>query len=247
MQIHIITLFPEMFDALNHSIIRRAQQLKRVQLHFWNPRNFASPPHRQVDDRPFGGGPGMVLQVEPLQLAVQAARKVTQSPLVIYFSPQGIPLTQDLLKQQTQYSELILVAGRYEGVDERFIDLEVDQTYSIGDFVVSGGELPAMLYIDAVTRLLPGVLGHPDSILEESFNNDLLDYPHYTRPANYQGLKVPEVLLSGHHDAIKRWRLKQSLGKTWQMRKDLLKRRVLTREEQELLQEYIEEQAHTDH
>lgn len=244
MLIHVITLFPEMFQALNFSMMHRAQKMGLLQLHCLNPRDFAPSPHRQVDDRPFGGGAGMVLQVEPLQKAVQVARQRSPgSAPVIYFSPQGMPLTQELALRMTQYSNLILVAGRYEGVDERFIELEVDEVYSIGDFVVSGGELPAMLFIDAVIRLLPGVLNDPESIEHESFSTGLLEHPHYTRPAIYQGLKVPEVLLSGNHQAIKRWRQKQALGKTWQMRKDMLERKVLTYDEQALLREYIEQQS----
>lgn len=243
MQIHLVSLFPEMFAALNFSIPKRAQQLNLLQLHSWNPRDFAPPPHRQVDDRPFGGGPGMVMQVAPLQAATQAARKQCDAAVrVIYFSPQGTPATQEKIAQLAKCPTLILVAGRYEGVDERFIELEVDEVIAIGDFVVSGGELPAMMLIDAIARLLPGVLGDPESLIHESFNENLLDYPQYTRPALYQGLAVPEVLLSGHQQAISRWRHKQSLGKTWQTRQDLLKRKVLTADEQKLLQEFIDEQ-----
>ena len=239
---HLITLFPEMFSALDHSILKRAQQANLFKLNFCNPRQFSIPPHCQVDDRPYGGGPGMVMQIEPLQKAVQAAKKVcaNQGP-VIYLSPRGKSLNQTIIKELSAQSDLIIIAGRYEGVDERLIELEVTENYSVGDFVVSGGELPAMLLIDAVVRLLPGVLGHDQSAAQDSFSNGLLDCDHYTRPPSYQGLSVPKILLSGNHEVIRRWRLKNSLGKTWQMRKDLLKNRVLTAEEQQLLNEYVKE------
>ena len=244
MKFSIITLFPDMFQALSAGVVGRAQQAKRIELDFTNPRDFATDPHRTVDDRPYGGGPGMVMQAQPLEAAIQAIRNSHTQPIKsIYLSPQGRPLTHQAVAELSQLPQLILVAGRYEGIDQRFLDHHIDEEWSIGDFVVSGGELPAMMLIDAVTRLLPGVLGHPQSAEQDSFASGLLDCPHYTRPEQFNDESVPNVLLSGDHQAIARWRLKQSLGKTWQMRPDLLKRRVLTADEKTLLEEYISEQA----
>ena len=238
MQIHIITLFPEMFKALNYGITGRAQNRQLLQLEFWNPRDFTTDVHHTVDDRPYGGGPGMVMKVAPLSEAIQAAKAKLGSPApVIYLSPQGRPLKQDHIVDLAQRPRMILLCGRYEGVDQRLIDSEVDEVYSIGDYVVSGGELPAMTLIDALTRLLPEALGDPESAAQDSFSQGLLDHPHYTRPAEINGLTVPSVLLEGDHRAISRWRLQQSLKNTWQNRPDLIKIAILSREQQQLLDE----------
>jgi len=244
--IDIISLFPEMFTALNSSIPGRAQQKNLLALHYINPRDFTNNPHHRVDDRPYGGGPGMVMQYQPLKAAIDAAKARLPKARVIYLSPQGQPLTQALVRQFATESELILLAGRYEGIDERLIESCVDMELSCGDYVLSGGELPAMIMIDAITRLLPGALGDEASSLTDSFSDGLLDYPHYTRPESIDQLNVPAVLLNGDHKAISRWRLKQSLGKTWQKRPDLIKMRSLTGEEQQLLAEYIKENSPTE-
>jgi tRNA (guanine37-N1)-methyltransferase len=243
MKIGIVSLFPEMFTALQHSIPGRAQKLDLLKLAYWNPRDFAHDKHRQVDDRPYGGGPGMVMKVQPLFDAIQAAKTAmaAQTP-VIYLSPQGKVFDQAAANYWASQSGFILVAGRYEGIDERLLTTVIDEEWSMGDYVLSGGELPAMCMIDAVARLLPGVLGDEESAQQDSFGAGLLDCPHYTRPEVINALKVPEVLLSGDHSAIKRWRLKQSLGKTWLKRPDLLKKYLLNPEEQVLLAEFIEEQ-----
>lgn len=243
MIINIVTLFPEMFKALDYSIVGRAQRNKIIELHYWNPRDFTDDPHNSVDDRPYGGGPGMVMKFAPLHRTINAAKQaIQQSPSkVILLSPQGEPLTQAAILTLSQEPALILVAGRYEGVDERLIEEDIDEEWSVGDYVVSGGELPAMIMIDAITRHQKGALGHEDSAQSDSFSSGLLDCPHYTRPEIVAGKRVPEVLLSGDHKAIVKWRLKQSLGKTWQKRQDLLKRHILTTEEQNLLDQYISE------
>lgn len=243
MQIKVVTLFPEMLDAIaGYGITGRAIQQGLVTLGAVNPRDFTSDRHRTVDDRPYGGGPGMVMKVEPLQAAIAAARaELGDGAKVIYLSPQGKTLDQQGVKQLVSGDSLILIAGRYEGIDERLIEANVDEEWSIGDYVLSGGELPAMVLIDAVVRQLPGALGHEDSAEEDSFANGLLDHPHYTRPEQLAGRDVPEVLLSGDHEKIRRWRLKQSLGRTWLRRRDLLAARALSAEEEELLAEFIAE------
>lgn len=242
MHISTITLFPKMFDALQSGIVGRAQKNNLLKLSFDNPRDFTTDPHRTVDDRPYGGGPGMVMRYEPLAAAIDHAKQThPHNTPVIYLSPQGKPLTHDLVNTLSQETDLILLAGRYEGVDERLIEDKVDVEVSIGDYVLSGGELPAMVLIDAITRLLPGALGHENSATEDSFFNGLLDHPHYTRPEMTAEKTVPEVLLSGDHQAIEAYRLKQSLGRTWQRRPDLLKRRVFTPKEQKLLEDYQRE------
>lgn len=244
MQIGLITLFPEMFDLLKYGVIGRALERHLLILSFWNPRDYTSDPHRTVDDRPYGGGPGMVMKFEPLQAAFTAAKSALgQTTKVIHLSPQGKLLTQSVVAEKARSSPFILVSGRYEGIDERLIEAEVDEEWSIGDYIVSGGELPAMVFIDAITRLLPGTLGHEDSASQDSFTSGFLDFPHYTRPKKIADRSVPEVLLNGDHAAIARWRFKQSLGRTWQRRKDLLQGRSLTENEQRLLDEFIEESS----
>jgi len=207
-----------------------------------NPRDYTVDKHRTVDDRPYGGGPGMLMKIDPLQQAIAAAREAVGAGTdakVIYLSPQGQRFTHGKAVALAQEQALILVAGRYEGVDERLIEAEVDEELSIGDYVLSGGELAAMVVIDAVTRQLPGVLGHELSAQEDSYVDGLLDCPHYTRPEEYQGKRVPNVLLSGNHEEIRRWRLKQALGRTYERRPDLLQGRAMTPEEEKLLAEYL--------
>jgi len=241
MRIDVVTLFPEIIRAyVDVGIVGRAVKRGLVQLGTWNPRDYTSDVHRTVDDRPYGGGPGMVMKVEPLHEALQDARKQhDERPSVIYLSPQGRRLDQAMVAELAQQPWLILVAGRYEGIDERFIEQEIDEEVSIGDYVLSGGELAALTMIDAVTRLQPEALGDADSAEQDSFSDGLLDCPHYTRPEKLQGEAVPEVLLSGNHKLIARWRRKQALGRTWSRRPDMLQDRVLNDEDQRLLEEYI--------
>lgn len=228
MNFAIVTLFPEMFAALTeYGVVGRAFREGLVTLRCWNPRDFTTDKHQTVDDRPYGGGPGMVMRVEPLAAAVNAAKQKLPEAKVVYLSPQGKRLNQNAVKAFAQSRPLILIAGRYEGVDERFIQQYVDEEWSIGDYVLSGGELAAMVLIDAVVRNLPGVLGHELSAVQDSFSEGLLDYPHYTRPetfcsANGEEQKVPDVLLSGNHEMIRRWRHEQSLARTMERRPDLL-------------------------
>jgi tRNA (guanine37-N1)-methyltransferase len=243
MQIALVSLFPEMFAAVaDHGVTGRAVKQGLVALSHTNPRDFTVDKHRTVDDRPYGGGPGMLMKIDPLQQAIAAAKEAAGGQAsVIYLSPQGKRFTHDVAASLAQRESLVLVAGRYEGVDERLIEAEVDEELSIGDYVLSGGELAAMVVIDAVTRQLPGVLGHELSAQEDSYADGLLDCPHYTRPEEFQGSVVPEVLLSGDHEKIRRWRLKQALGRTHERRPDLLKDRVMSPEEQNLLAEYLRE------
>jgi len=224
MQIDVITLFPDMLAAVtDHGITGRAVRQDLVTIDCLNPRDFTEDKHRTVDDRPYGGGPGMVMKIEPLRKAIDAARaKSGGSAKVIYLSPQGRQLDQAGVEELSSRERIILIAGRYEGIDERLIDSEVDEEWSIGDYVLSGGELAAMVMIDAVVRQLPGALGHEQSAREDSFAEGLLDCPHFTRPEIYQGRPVPDVLLSGDHENIRRWRLKQALGRTWLRRRDLI-------------------------
>jgi tRNA (guanine37-N1)-methyltransferase len=237
-----------MFDALTcGGITSRAIDKGLLQLGLWNPRDYTHDRHRTVDDRPYGGGPGMVMSVAPLQEALTAAKQTLRQDgftdvQVMYLTPQGRRLDQSAVKELAQRSGFILVSGRYEGIDERFLQTEVDEEWSIGDFVLSGGELAAMVTIDAVARMLSGVLGHDQSAEQDSFMNGLLDYPHYTRPEAINGLAVPEVLMSGDHAAIARWRLKQALGKTWLKRRDLFENIELDAQQQQLLAEFIAEQ-----
>jgi tRNA (guanine37-N1)-methyltransferase len=243
MRIQVVTLFPQMLDAVAaYGITGRAVERGLLEIGRWNPRDYTADRHRTVDDRPYGGGPGMVMMVEPLRAAIRAARQ--QAPAgapVIHLSPQGRVLDQAGLRELAALPGMVLVASRYEGVDERAIAAEVDEEWSIGDYVLSGGELAAMVVIDGVTRLLPGALGHEDSAEQDSFADGLLDYPHYTRPEVIDGETVPAVLLSGDHAAIRRWRRKQALGRTWLRRPDLLAGLELDREQQQLLDEFIRE------
>ncbi|MDO9150012.1 MAG: tRNA (guanosine(37)-N1)-methyltransferase TrmD [Methylotenera sp.] len=238
----IVTLFPEMFDAITkYGITSRALQQGIYEVGFWNPRDFTSDNHKTVDDRPYGGGPGMVMLVQPLEKAINAA-KATQTAekidhWVVHLSPAGKPLTHQKVMELSKKQGLVLLASRYEGVDQRLIDAEVDEEISIGDYVLSGGELPAMALMDAIIRQLPGALGDSDSAIEDSFVDGLLDCPHYTRPEEYNGSRVPEVLMSGNHAKIKQWRLKMSLQRTRDQRPDLLAARPLTKEEARLLKE----------
>lgn len=243
MRIAVVSLFPEMFSAVTeYGISSRAVKQGLLELKVINPRDFSGDRHGTVDDRPYGGGPGMVMMIEPLRAAIKAAREWMAAPApVIYLSPQGETLQQKKAAELARLERLILIAGRYEGIDQRLIQLEVDAELSIGDYVLSGGELPAMILIDAMVRMLPGALGDAQSAEQDSFSDGLLDCPHYTRPEEYQGHRVPAVLLSGNHKEIRRWRLKQALGKTWQQRPDLLTRRLLSDEEQKLLNEFIAE------
>jgi tRNA (guanine37-N1)-methyltransferase len=242
MWVGLVSLFPEMFRAIADSgITSRAVKNGLVGLEYWNPRDFTEDAYRRVDDRPYGGGPGMVMLIEPLRRSIAAARAAAEAkglqPKVIYLSPQGRVLTQTGVRELAAEEALILLCGRYEGIDERLIRREVDAEWSIGDYVLSGGELPAMVLIDAVTRLLPGALGSEASAEEDSFTDGLLDCPHYTRPEVYEGEEVPAVLLSGDHAAIRRWRRRQSLERTIQRRPDLLEKATLDKEQQKLLDE----------
>ncbi len=240
MRFDVITLFPEAFAAIRSGVSGRAIERGLATLQLWNPRDYTQDVHRTVDDRPYGGGPGMVMKVAPLRDAISDARaQAAAGTPVVYLSPQGRRFDQRQARELAGRPGVILVAGRYEGIDERFIDTCVDEEWSIGDFVMSGGELPAMVVMDTVIRLLPGALGHEDSAVEDSYTDGLLDCPHYTRPESVEGLGVPKVLMSGDHQAIRRWRLKQSLGRTWIRRPDLLETRGLTDEERRLLDEYI--------
>jgi tRNA (guanine37-N1)-methyltransferase len=243
MWIGVISLFPDMFRAItDFGVTGRAVKRGLLNIQCWNPRDFAHDKHRTVDDRPYGGGPGMLMMVQPLRDAIQAAKQAAGDDVkVIYLSPQGKKLTQSGVAELAQHQKLILVAGRYEGIDERVIQSEIDEEWSIGDYVLSGGELPAMTLVDAVSRLVPGVLGDMASAEQDSFTDGLLDCPHYTRPENLDGVMVPDVLLSGNHEHIRRWRLKQSLGRTWQRRPELLNNLALTDEQAKLLAEYVQE------
>ena len=256
--VDVVTLFPEMFFALTQSgISRRALEEGRWSLELWNPRDFTQDKHRTVDDRPYGGGPGMVMLPVPLEAALSAAkaRQLTVGVAVsrvVYLSPQGVPLThQRVMKfanevEQGKYVQsgqcgLVLLCGRYEGIDERLIARCIDEEISLGDFVLSGGEIPAMALLDAIIRQLPGVLNDAESAQQDSFVAGLLDCPHYTRPEEYAGQRVPDVLLSGHHEQIRRWRLKQALGRTWQRRPELLAGRELSKVETQLLGQFQEQ------
>lgn len=247
LQFDIITLFPPMFDAVTEcGVTGRARDSGLYQLVLWNPRDFAANSHRTVDDRPYGGGPGMVMMAEPLEKAIAAASQRQKSsgvrrPRVVFLSPQGRLLNHRLVMELSQEQGLVMIAGRYEGVDERLVRRQIDDEISIGDYVLSGGELAAMVVMDCVVRQIPGVLGDAESARQDSFVNGLLDCPHYTRPEAYKGEAVPPVLMSGNHAEIGRWRLKQALGRTWQRRPDLLAQRELSEEELALLEDFKKE------
>jgi len=245
MRIQVITLFPEEFTPLvDIGVTGRGIRAGKVQLELLNPRDFTDDRHRTVDDRPYGGGPGMVMAVEPLRSAIRAARDRAEGQgRVSLLSPQGRRVDQEAVRELAQRQELILVCGRYEGIDERLIELEVDEEWSIGDFVLSGGELAAAVIIEAITRLVPGVLGDEQSAQQDSFTDGLLDCQHYTRPEQVEGMAVPPVLLSGDHAAIENWRRKQSLGRTWLRRPELLEKLELDTESRALLAEFIQEHS----
>jgi len=239
MKIAVITLFPEMFAAItDYGVSGRAVKQGLVELKYFNPRDWTLDKHQTVDDRPYGGGPGMVMKVQPLQDALAAAKIWAEEAQVIYLSPQGPPLQQSVASELAEAGNLVLLAGRYEGVDERLLEREVDREISIGDYVLSGGELAAMVVVDAVTRLIPGALGHAQSAEQDSFSEGLLDCPHYTRPEELAGQVVPAVLMSGNHKNIRLWRHKQALGRTWLRRPDLLDKIELSEEQQALLTDF---------
>ncbi|NHI00941.1 MULTISPECIES: tRNA (guanosine(37)-N1)-methyltransferase TrmD [Oceanimonas] len=244
MWIGVVSLFPEMFRAVSdYGVTGRAVKEGLLTFESWNPRDFTRDKHRTVDDRPYGGGPGMLMMVQPLRDAIAAARAAAgEGAKVIYLSPQGRKLDQQGVCELAQQEKLILVAGRYEGVDERVIEADIDEEWSVGDYVLSGGELPAMVLIDAVARLVPGVLGDMASAEQDSFSEGLLDHPHYTRPEQLEGMAVPNVLLSGNHADIARWRMQQSLGRTWSRRPELLHNLALTDEQEQLLAQFVREQ-----
>ena len=247
MNFNIITIFPEMFAALKYGVVGRALESGLINLTCWNPRSYSEDRAGRIDDRPYGGGPGMVMQVEPLRQAINAAKETVASEngvakaLTVYLTPQGRLLDQRVVEELAAQQDLILLSGRYEGIDERLIESDVDLELSIGDYVLSGGEFAAMVLIDAIARTLPEALGDDESAKQDSFSQGLLDYPHYTRPENVAQEGVPKVLLSGNHEAIAKWRLKQALGRTWLRRPDLIKKRQLTNEETMLLHEFINE------
>lgn len=246
MRAGIVTLFPDMFAALSEfGVSSRAIRDGLAELSFWNPRDYSIDKHKTVDDRPYGGGPGMLMKTGPLEGAINAAKQELPGASVIYLTPQGKPLEQSAINQLARRDSLILLCGRYEGIDERVIETQVDEEYSLGDYVLSGGELAAMVCLDAIIRLQPGALGHEESAGQDSFMNGLLDCPHYTRPEEFAGKVVPPVLLSGDHEAIRKWRLKQSLGRTWQRRPELIERlskvKELTDEHKQLLEMFISE------
>lgn len=245
MHFGVVTLFPEWVEQVGRfGVIGRAVERGLLRLDTTDPRAFATDVHRTVDDRPYGGGPGMVMKVEPLRSAIRATREALPAgSRTVFLSPHGRVFDQAVAAEYRDLPGLLLVAGRYEGMDERVFRMEADEALTVGDYVLSGGELPAMLVIDAVARLVPGVLGDADSAAQDSFSNGLLDCPHYTRPEVVEGLQVPAVLLSGDHEAIRRWRLKAALGRTWMVRPELLADRRLSAEERELLDEYIAARA----
>jgi tRNA (guanine37-N1)-methyltransferase len=245
MRIAVVSLFPAMIrEALAHGVVGRAIERGILQIECFDPRDHAADVHRTVDDRPYGGGPGMVLKVEPLRSALRSAvATLPAGSRRVYLGADGQPFDQGMARAACNWPGLVLVAGRYEGVDERFIERETDAQWSIGDYVLSGGELPALVVIDAIARLIPGTLGSAESAVQESFSEGLVDWPHYTRPPAIDGQSVPAVLMSGDHEAIRRWRLQQALGRTWLRRPELLERRGMNDEERELLEEFKIERA----
>ena len=242
MRIDVITLFPELVEqVVACGVVGRAAEQNLLELHCWNPRDYTRDRHRTVDDRPYGGGPGMLMKVQPLEDAIAAVRRQNAIAPLVYLSPQGELITQQLLARQVELGSVVFLCGRYEGIDERLIQREVDAEWSLGDYVISGGELAAMVCIDAMARLLPGALGHEASAAQDSFSAGLLDCPHYTRPEEYRGDRVPGVLMNGNHREIETWREKQALGRTWQRRPDLLERIELDARQRALLDEFIAE------
>lgn len=244
MRFEVVTLFPGLVaSVVAHGIVARAHETGLIRLGTWNPRDYARDRYRTVDDRPYGGGPGMVMKVAPLRAAIRAARAAAGgTSRVLYLSPQGRRLDQAGVRELTTRRSLVLVCGRYEGIDERIIDSEIDEEWSVGDYVLSGGELAAMILVDAITRLLPGALGDAASAEQDSYAEGLLDCPHYTRPEDMEGQRVPQVLLQGDHGAIRRWREQQALGRTWLRRPDLLQELRLTDTQRRLLDEFIQAQ-----
>ena len=242
LRLAVVTLFPDMFQALHFGVIEQAFARGLIEMSFINPRDFTSRSSDRVDDRPFGGGPGMVMQVEPLYQAIMQAKQQLPQARVIHLSPCGRPVTHSAILSAYQNQSLILLSSRYEGVDERLVDLAVDEQWSVGDFVVSGGELPAMMCIDAMARMIPGVLGHPESAAQDSFAQGVLDCPHYTRPAEIYGMTVPEVLRQGNHQAIAKWRGHQALKRTWLRRPDLLAKVTLSEEQKSWLHKWQDEE-----
>ncbi|MGB1310389.1 MAG: tRNA (guanosine(37)-N1)-methyltransferase TrmD [Leucothrix sp.] len=242
MNISVITLFPELVQSVvAEGVVGRAHKRGLIQLKCINPRDFTKDVHRTVDDRPYGGGPGMVMRADSLVNAIRQQRQKAADTKVIYLSPQGMPLKQSMLSGLSKQANVVLVCGRYEGIDERVVKLAIDEEWSIGDYVLSGGELAAMVVVDGVTRLLPEVLGHNESAVADSFTEGLLDHPHYTRPEVFEGLQVPEVLLSGDHQRIKKWRRQQSLGRTQTRRADLLENKELSELDKVLLASFVKE------
>lgn len=239
MQFKIITIFPEMFHAImNYGITGKAIKKKIININFVNPRDFAKNKQKSVDNRPYGGGPGMLMSAEPLYLSIQYARSILKDATVIYLSPQGKKLKQNKIPKLIKKKNIIFICGRYEGIDQRIIDNYVHEEWSIGNYILTGGELAAMVIIDSVSRLIPGVIKKKESIKQDSFSNNLLDYPNYTRPRKFNEISVPKILLSGNHKKIYLWRLQQSLGKTWIKRPDLIEEKILNKEEKILLEEF---------
>jgi tRNA (guanine37-N1)-methyltransferase len=245
MRFAVVSLFPQMIrEALDHGVIGRAQERGVFAVDYFDPRDYTSDAHRTVDDRPYGGGPGMVLMVEPMRSAMHAAAALLPpGSRRVYLGADGRRFEQSMAREACRWPGLLLVAGRYEGLDERLIEHEIDEEWSIGDYVLSGGEMPALVVIDAIVRLMPGTLGSSESALQESFSDGLVDWPHYTRPQVLDGHEVPAVLASGDHAAIHRWRLQQALGRTWLRRPELLERRGMSEQERELLEEFKFERA----
>ena len=242
MRIDVITLFPEFVEqVIGYGVVGRAAEQKLLSLHCWNPRDYTRDRHRTVDDRPYGGAHGMLMKAQPLKDTIDAVRQQSAAAQLVYLSPQGRLLTQAMLAERVQAGSLILLCGRYEGVDERLLQQEVDDEWSLGDYVISGGELAAMVCIDAMTRLIPGALGDDESAQQDSFSKGLLECPQYTRPEEFMGRRVPEVLMGGNHRDIETWREQQALGRTWQRRPDLLERVELSARQKALLEEFIAE------
>jgi tRNA (guanine37-N1)-methyltransferase len=243
MRIDIVSIFPEMFEAVKcFGIARRAIECGALDVRLWNPRDSTNDNYRRIDDRPYGGGPGMVMLAEPLTKTLRQIHEDGDQSKVIHLTPQGTRLEQRRIQELAILPRLVLLAGRYEGIDERLIDQEVDEEISIGDYVLAGGELPAMVLMEGLVRYLPGVLGNETSVTTETFSEGLLDWPHFTRPKQFSGRAVPSVLLGGNHEAIRRWRLQQALGRTWERRPDMMEQIVLSEEQQELLAVYQREQ-----